>query len=74
MKFEPFLINPLDESIEVNIQLTLAELKYVHGLLVDLDENAPLVRTDTDSVDPFAGLLQKLNETIVHKMKEGPKE
>jgi hypothetical protein len=35
MKAESFFIGPLDENKEVNLNMSLSDLKYIHGILVD---------------------------------------
>jgi hypothetical protein len=35
MKAESFFIGPYDEDIQVDLTMSLSELKYVHGILVD---------------------------------------
>lgn len=35
MKAESFFIGPSDEDTLVNLPINLAELKYIHGILVD---------------------------------------
>lgn len=35
MKAESFFIGPNDEDTQVNLPINLAELKYIHGILVD---------------------------------------
>ncbi len=35
MKIESFFIGPYDEDVQVELTMSLSDLKYVHGILVD---------------------------------------
>jgi hypothetical protein len=59
MKAESFFIGPLDDDAKLQISLTLAEAKYLHGMLVDQQEVAP----DTDNPQRD-NLIVRLDEVI----------
>jgi hypothetical protein len=66
MKAEPFFIGPLDEDKEVNLNLSLSDLKYIHGVLV---ENYNSALTTGDVTDQLENLVLNIHAVITNRLE-----
>ena len=66
MKAEPFFIGPLDEDKEVNLTVSLSDLKYIHGMLV---ENYNRTLNKGEASDQLESLVLNIHAVITNKLE-----
>jgi hypothetical protein len=71
MKMESFFIGPLDEDIIVQITLSLKEIKFIHGTLVDCFDEQPPGKVSSALTDSILFLEHKIKETLLEKERNG---
>ncbi len=60
MKAESFFIGPHDEDMSVEMNISLSDLKYIHGMLVETYNDALSTNSVTQQLEDLVLNIQKV--------------
>lgn len=69
MKAESFFVGPKDEDITVNLTMSLVDLKYMHGILVDCYNQQPNARVSKQLENVIMFLDTEIKKTLIEEDK-----